>query len=320
MPLAFAERSIDVRQTRPIPWSWTITPLDPSHHHCSQSLQVLGSFAIVNICVSAIAPLLGHRKVVNYMTRGHLGKPQSESWKFLWILQVILQLGANALCALMVIQSPGYSRENMPAVWDLMLFYTTRPRVAWLVLGALKSVGNKRHDPTAGYWDSVARSSLLSEIVMECTGAYYMGRTARWAHLNHYYILHHLDGYVHRKSILQMIIGALVYLVHLAGKIFILWSISTAQLEFYDGYGMRPDRNRGFRAVLHFLGQMWLLAWLTSVNFASSWVFMAGYVQLAGPKYVTRPHVREILLKLTYLQDTVRRESHYRLPRGSRPP
>lgn len=276
MPLAFAERSIDVRQTRPIPWSWAITPLDLSYQNCPQSPQILGSFAIINLTVSAIAPLLGHRKVVSYLTCGLLGKPHSQSWKFLWILQVILQLGANALCALMVIKSPGYITEKMPAVWDLMLFYTTRPRVAWLVLGALKSVGKSKSNPTAGYWDSVARSSLLSEIVLECMGAYYMGRTAHWAHLNHYYILHRLDGYVHRKSILQMIIGALVNLVHLAGKIVILWSISTAEIKW--------EPQGGFGAVLHFLRQIWLLAWLTSVNFASSWVFMAGYVQLAGPK------------------------------------
>lgn len=276
MPLAFAERSIDVRQTRPIPWSWAITPLDLSHHHCPQSSQILGSFAIINLCVSLIAPLLGHRKVVSYLTCGALGKPHSQAWKFLWILQVILQLGANALCALMVIQSPGYITDKMPAVWDLMLFYTTRPRVAWLVLGALKSVGKSKSDPTAGYWNSVARSSLLSEIVLECMGSYYMGRTVHWARLNHYYILHRLDGYVHRKSILQMIIGALVYLVHLAGKTIILWSISTADTKW--------DRKGGFAAVLHFLRQIWLLAWLTSVNFASSWVFMAGYVELAGPQ------------------------------------
>lgn len=276
MPLSFAERSLDVRQGRPIPWSWAITPLDLSHHDCPQSSQILGSFAIINFCVAAIAPLLGHRKVVSFLTRGRLGKPHSQSWKVLWIPQVLLQLGANTLCALMVIQSPGYNTDKMPTVWDLMLFYTTRPRVAWLVLGALKSVGQSKSDPTAGDWDSVARSSLLSEIVLECMGAYYMGRTANWARLNHYYILHRLDGYVHRKSILEMIIGALVYLVNLAGKIFILWSISTADITW--------NRERGFAAVLRFLRQMWLLAWLTSVNFASSWVFMAGYVQLAGPK------------------------------------
>lgn len=276
MPLSFAERSLDVRQGRPIPWSWAITPLDLSHHECPQSSWILGSFAIINCCVAAIAPLLGHRKVVSFLTRGRLGKSHSQLWKVLWVPQVLLQLGANALCALMVVRSPGYDTQKMPAVWDLMLFYTTRPRVAWLVLGALKSVGQSKSDPTAGDWDSVARSSLLSEIVLECMGAYYMGRTANWARLNHYYILHRLDGYVHRKSILEMIIGALVYLVNLAGKIFILWSISTADITL--------NRERGFAAVLRFLRQMWLLVCLTSVNFASSWVFMAGYVKLAGPK------------------------------------
>lgn len=276
MPLAFDERSIDIRQTRPIPWSWAITPLDLSHHHCPQSPHILGSFAIVNVCVSAIAPLLGHRKVVSYLTCGVLGKPHSQSWKYLWILQVILQLGANALCALMVIQSPGYNTYRMPAVWDLMLFYTTRPRVAWLVLGALTGVGRSKADPTAGYWESVGRSSLLSEIVLECIGAYYMGRTAHWAHLKRYYILHRLDGYVHRKSILQMIIGALVYLVLLAGNILILWSSSVAEIS--------ENREAGFSAFLTFLAEMFLLAWWTSLSFASSWVFMAGYVQLAGPQ------------------------------------
>ncbi|MCJ1345915.1 hypothetical protein MMC31_004125 [Peltigera leucophlebia] len=276
MSLAIDERSIDVRQTRPIPWSWAITPLDLSDHHCPQSPQILGSFAIINACVSAIAPLLGHRKVVNYLSCGALGKAHSQSWKYLWILQVILQLGANALCALMVINSPGYITYKMPAVWDLMLFYTTRPRIAWMVLGALKGVGRSRSDPTAGYWESVGRSSFISEIVLECIGTYYMGRTAHWAHLKRYYILHHLDGYVHRKSILQMIIGALVYLVNLVGNIFILWSSAKAEI---DG-----DRKAGLKALVHFLAEIFALAWATSVSFVSSWVFMAGYVQLAGPK------------------------------------
>lgn len=277
MSLAIDQRSIDVRQTRPLPWSWAITPLDLSHHHCPGSSQILASFAIVNACVSVIAPLLGHRKVVSYLTCGYLGKPHSQSWKYLWIFQVILQLGANALCALMVINSPGYITDKMPAIWDLMLFYTTRPRIAWMVLGALKGIGRSKSDPTAGYWESVGRSSLLSEIVLECIGAYYMGRTAHWAHLKRYYLLHHLDGYVHRKSILQMIIGALVYLVHLVGKIAILWSNSIADINV-------NRREAGFSAFLRFLAEMFGLAWLTSVNFASSWVFMAGFIQLAGPK------------------------------------
>lgn len=232
--------------------------------------------AIVNVCVSVIAPCLGHQKVVNYLTCGVLRKPHSQSWKYIWILQFILQLGANALCSLMVIQSPGYITYKMPAVWDLMLFYTTRPRIAWLVLGALKDVGRSSSDPTTGYWESVGRSSLLAEIVLECIGAYYMGRTAHWAHLKRYYILHRLDGYVHRKSILQMIIGALVYLVNLVVKIFFLWSSSKAEII--------RNRKAGFSAFLRFLVEIFRLAWIITVSFASSWVFMAGYVQLAGPK------------------------------------
>lgn len=213
---------------------------------------------------------------MKFLTCGVLGKPHTQSWKYIWILQVMLYLGANALCALMVTQSPGYITYKMPAVCDLMLFYTTRPRIAWLVLGALKDVGSSRFDPTAGYWESAGRSSLLAEIVLECIGANYMGRTVHWAHLKRYYILHRLDGYVHRTNILQMIIGALLYLLHLVPKIFILWSSSKAEIT--------GNRKAGFSAFLRFLMKTLGLAWMTSVSFASSWVFMAGYVKLAGPK------------------------------------
>lgn len=73
-----------------------------------------------------------------------------------------------------------------------------------------------------------------------------------------------------------MIIGALVYLVNLVGNIFILWSSAKAEI---DG-----DRKAGLKALVHFLAEIFALAWATSVSFVSSWVFMAGYVQLAGPK------------------------------------
>ena len=61
-------------------------------------------------------------------------------------------LGANALCApwrecslrILVVRTPGYDAHRLPRTWDLTLFYVARPRISWLFLGALSTVGRDK--------------------------------------------------------------------------------------------------------------------------------------------------------------------------------
>ena len=124
-----------------IPWSWEVTPLNTTSHACPSSSSILGTYAAVNILTAALGLIFSHRFMTKKITFGMFGRAGSTSWKWMWLLQLGLHFGADLIVALLITRTSGYDHANAPRVWDLALFFTTRPRMAWIFLGFLGTTG-----------------------------------------------------------------------------------------------------------------------------------------------------------------------------------
>ena len=135
-----------------IPWPWAIAPIDTAAP-CPGWNDILVTFAIVDVVTALLSVLVGHRRVLRVLTCRLFGRDGSRSWRFLWPVQLGLQLGGNAFVAARIVQAPGLLPQLLPAAWDLMLFYVARPRLGWLLLPFLAHVGRaadaEDYDPAA---------------------------------------------------------------------------------------------------------------------------------------------------------------------------
>jgi hypothetical protein len=250
------------------PWPWVIAPQDPDRI-CPNTSQILGLFAAVNAISGALAVVAGHRRVVKTLTCGILGHEDSGSWRYLWVLQVGLMLGANALNAWITVAAEGYDHERMPAIWDLMLFYTTRPRLNWIFFLIVIAVVKGRW---RSFWIGAAKQTIIAEIFLQLAGLYYAGRTLRFAAERGYYLAGHLDGNPHKPDALLMYAAALLLIIYSFAST-LLWSI----VDYFENGN---DENIIEYAVFG-VAIVWMLHWL----------FISGYVSLSGELCVLRiPH------------------------------
>jgi hypothetical protein len=180
-----------------LPWKWTIVPKDPSITTGSPPSHILGTYAAVNIVVSVLGILSGYRPFVHRLTCKLLGKKDSKSWKFMWIIPVGLQLCANALVALIILRDP--SRLSSFAIGELILLLVTRPRLSFAFLGGLTFVHNLDEETSPGRgpqtrlleeefcWLSAALTQFLAELSLQLLTLYIMGKTVHFATKNGYY-------------------------------------------------------------------------------------------------------------------------------------
>jgi hypothetical protein len=127
-----------------LPWEWTIVSTDPETHTCPSVSGILTTFAVVNVAASFLSIIFGHRRLVNKLTKGKLGKPFSKNWKWTWIITVGLNLLANAIIGAIIKHSAGYAADFK--LWQLMLFLLARPRLSWIVLGFAAGYDGKKVD------------------------------------------------------------------------------------------------------------------------------------------------------------------------------
>ena len=244
-------------QTHLIPWEWYVKP-DIPNYVCPSVASTLGTFAVVNVLVSIFNLVFGHKKVINFLTCGFLGRPFSENhWWFMFLLPLGLNLGANALIAFLYLSTPGY--EQGFSIGELTLFYTTRPRLGWLVLSLFMYLGDG--DDSGPYEDS-AKGAVFAEVFLLLVSTYYTGMTAHFATSRGYYITGRLEGPdAHDARIMYS--GALMSLVLL------LFAI------LYLVFLLLP-RSVHERQLGTFIWGVMTTSWL------ASWLFWAGYVRLAG--------------------------------------
>jgi hypothetical protein len=154
-----------------IPWKWMVEPRNSTEFHCPRPAVTLVTFAAVNLITSILAVVFGNRAVINWFTCRLCGRENSFSWSFMWVVSVGIQLLANALVALVIQRAAGF--QSTFHIADLVLFYTTRPRLSWIVLGLLYARGREE----TGNWSSAAKQAIITEMVLELIAVYYMGRT-----------------------------------------------------------------------------------------------------------------------------------------------
>lgn len=248
-----------------IPWDWYITPNLPNYV-CPSSTSILVTFGVVNVLVSLLNLIMGHRQVVNKVSFGLFGKELGNSWMFMFLMPLGVQLGANAFIAYLYENTPGY--EQGFSIVDLMLFYTTRPRLGWIVLSLVmhwgRIGGDESYDEKIedGYYEGAAKGAILAEIFLLVISSYYYGRTVHFAATHGYYLIGHLKGpYAHDARI--MYVGALLFLVALYGSIFYL-------IGLLGVVGLQLGR----KAYISVWG-IGCTTWL------ASWLFWGGYVTLA---------------------------------------
>src|SRR5215469_10653086 len=144
-----------------------------------------------------------------------------------------LQLAVNFASAYIIKNTPGY--EQVPAPL-LALLFCARPRLGWL--GCLLSLAHKAeflqkvfHYNNHEYLNraqvtisKVAISSAVSEIIMQCLGAYSLGLTAHVGVNRSFYLIHHLWPYWRGRQARIMYLGALFWLISCV-VIILVWTL-----------------------------------------------------------------------------------------------
>ena len=251
-----------------IPWKWSVKPEDSSDRggECPSELSILGTFGIINILVSTASLVTGHRWFVKKITCGYFGRnDETRSWYLLFIFPLGLQLDANAFIGYLYGTAPGYGSTF--SIVDLMLFYTTRPRLSWLILAFFTLIDSCTWDQNL--YEKSTKAALLAEILLQLIASYYTGTTVHFASQHGYYYNGHLNGQYATGAKL-MYAGAMISLIFLFLTLIFLIRFVIRRPEHWDKY------QRSYRVSAIPLAVISCTTWL------GSWLFWAGYVQLAG--------------------------------------
>lgn len=287
---------LNTKQNPLIPFDWVITANTTSDTSqiCPRSSLVLGTFAAINVIAATLNLILGSDRVVSKLSCGLLGKPDSGGWRYMWVVSLGLQLESNALIAMVVKNTPGFL--NTFDVGDLVLFLTTRPRLNWafLVIGHFlceSPFSTVKADGKRTNWWSAATSAAVAEIILQLIGFYTMGRTAAFATGRGYYKEWTTEYRALPSSAKLMYGGAMYYLTFGAVAMFCCFVVLVNLIAqgffhyFMPKYDRDPEDVKGREGtnMLQFL----LLDGSFVCTFIASWLYWAGFVQLAGKKCVS---------------------------------
>ena len=248
---------------RYIPWSWQVEPdynytTSGSENFCPSVTSILGTFGIINILVSLFGLLFGNRKVIKFLTCGFFdGEDDKPTWFYMFIFPLAINLGPNALIAYLYKTTPGFG--DTFSIGDLTLFYTTRPRLSWLVLVVFMSIDADRKNNDS--YTRSAKASVAAEFCLQLISSYYTGRTVHFAAANGYYS-HPGSAPADART---MYAGALLSLVSL---FFTLCSL------VYILYAEPGVGTTFFAAIL-----------ISCTSWLGSWIFWGGFVRLSGNSY-----------------------------------
>jgi hypothetical protein len=186
----------------------------------------------------------------------------------MWIVSLGLQLGANAVIAWLMQDASGYlTTFTIP---QLVLFYTARPRLSWIVLGFLASVRMNHDYP----WRSAWLSNMISELVQQAIALYVMGVTVHYGVTHRYYVYATFNSLPESGRLLYG--GAIYYLV--ATSFYLLFTsvllVGIASKENYEVAEKKDSRRVNTNLIQIILVTTWL----------ASWLFWAGFVQTSGER------------------------------------
>jgi hypothetical protein len=156
--------------------------------------------------------------VVNFLTFRVFRKPLGNSFWFMFLLPLGIQLRANAFIAYTYKHISGYGQGF--SIPGLIFFYTTRPRFGWVVLTSTMRWGRCREkiprpphfrwagkpgkplpaeiwNTTAdGWYESSAKGTIISEMFLLLIASYYNGRTVHFATAHGYCLAGHLKAHM----------------------------------------------------------------------------------------------------------------------------
>jgi hypothetical protein len=267
-----------------IAFSWTIAPSDPSTTKCPSPSRILGTFAAVNIIVAIISVILGHDLIVHKLSCGLLGRSKKVTWQ--WIIPVGLNLGSSAVIAVLIKSRPGYGAGF--EVGDLVLFYTARPRVAWIFASLSGLVEGRRRkkerveDSESLYFPYVkfATSQVYAELVLMAITAYTMGTAAYFANTQGLYNVMnpmiYLDAQTEGARIMNG--GALYWII--AFTWIMGWALVVAVATYLGKWREEVVPARG--------DSLWGFIMIPLIAlptlFLAQWLFIAGFVLDRGDK------------------------------------
>jgi hypothetical protein len=160
----------------------------------------LSIFAVVNIVMALLLPIIGHHTVVNKLMFGVFGILGSKWWPAVGIISACLNVLANTINVHLICATPGYKDVPFRA---LGLLWCTCPHLSWLV------VFLAAYQAEDGMYFGAAASAILSETILQSLGAVYFGIIAHHSKKKQFYILHHLNPYPRGMTAHVMYAGAL---------------------------------------------------------------------------------------------------------------
>jgi hypothetical protein len=241
------------------PWSWSVSS-QFEHPSCPPSSSILGLYAAINAICTVLSVLAGNSFIIRTITCGLFGNEDGKPWRYMWILPFSLQLGANACIAALTKAVPGY--DNQFKIWELMLFYTLRPRLAWIILGLIAEADTKHGKP----WRTSFISNMYAEVLLQLIALYTAGTVVRFAAVRGYYLVHTEAYRALPNGAHLFYAGSLYYLI--AGCEY-LTIVGLGFMEYADPEDDAEDNDVGAVAIVSVL---LVTTWL------ASWLFWSGFV------------------------------------------
>ncbi|KAJ9653329.1 hypothetical protein H2198_007471 [Neophaeococcomyces mojaviensis] len=199
------------------PWNWNVRfdeseltqQPDVDRAKCPTPNATLLSLGVINIVVFIASLASANRHVVYALTFRKFGGDKGGKW---WpasaLLAVAINVVGNTINAFLVTSRAGY--HHVP-FGSLVLFWCTRPRLAWLVIVMVWATKVLQWDMTV--YVEAAVSAIMAEVILQAIAAVYLGMTVNHARANQFYLLRHLNETPHGRDAHIMYAGALLWIV-----------------------------------------------------------------------------------------------------------
>ncbi|KAF2475222.1 uncharacterized protein BDR25DRAFT_310647 [Lindgomyces ingoldianus] len=204
-----------VQDSELLPWNWRIrisylttgsnnsTSSTSQGRHCPSASSKLAAFAVVNVAMLVLIPILGRRDVMKKITFGTLGHRASLMWLVTGPFTVLLHIASNAIAALIIKRTPGFGSVE---IGQLILLWCTRPRLAWMIVALIPFQASEE------IYFSVASSTMIAEVILQTLGGYYMGVATNYARRQKFYQRSRLAKTPKGRDAMIMYAGSIMWL------------------------------------------------------------------------------------------------------------
>lgn len=255
------------------PWQWEVAynpagiPNASGTYKCPSKSAKLVSFAVINVITVFASLIFGNRQVIEILTCKWCGSKEGalKRWLLGGTFSAAVSIGANAINAKLIRLTPGFGNTSIS---NLILHWCARPRLAWLG-GLFASIGTEKH-----LYTSLGASCTFAEGILQTIACVYMGRTAHWGAVLDYLKHGHLGGIPGAHDATIMYAGSLLWLATI-GFLF-AWALACFFVDYLPSSTERD--NFGVQGII--------FSCLIILPLIGQWLFWAGFIGLAGDRYV----------------------------------